>query len=247
MEIWKDISGKEGEYSVSNYGRVKSHDRIVNAGRRGQRHRNEMILKPSISKRGYCRVALEKGKASLVHRLVAQHFIPNPENKPEINHKDGVKNNNHIDNLEWCTRFENEQHAWKTGRKKALKGEKHPSSKTSDAVRKQIAELYLAGKRICEIAEIVNLHQDYVFKLVKKSGIYEKRQRQKLFVGEVVREYQRNYQREWVKTHPGRAQKYIPLELQERKNGRFVCIKSEGSAIETALDKIPTTIMRKAN
>lgn len=94
-EIWKDVPGYEGRYQVSNLGRfasIKKNHRI--------------IRKISKFSTGYLCVSLD-GKAKLLHRLVALSFISNPENKPQINHKNGVKADNTVDNLEWCTRSEN--------------------------------------------------------------------------------------------------------------------------------------------
>ena len=104
-EIWLDIEGYEGRYLVSNFGRVKSL--ITNK-----------ILNQYKDRYGYLRVILSlngKQKIYLVHRLVAKAFIPNPENKLEVNHKDGNKENNHVDNLEWVTSKENVKHAYKMG------------------------------------------------------------------------------------------------------------------------------------
>lgn len=92
-EIWKDIEGYEGLYQVSNMGRVRSL-------------RKNIILKKSITNRGYERVVLfigNKPKGFTVHRLVAMAFIPNPDNLPQVNHKDENKTNNCAGNLEWCT------------------------------------------------------------------------------------------------------------------------------------------------
>lgn len=104
-EIWKDIKGYEGAYQVSNSGKVRSFLKSSTA-HDGLPH----VLKPS-STRGYLSVSLfskESGrKTFLVHRLVAQAFIPNPNNFQEINHKDENKANNFSDNLEWCTRSYN--------------------------------------------------------------------------------------------------------------------------------------------
>lgn len=108
-ELWKPIEGTNGKYEVSNTGKVRS----LNYGRLG-------ITKElkSWDNGGYERVNLtiaKKQSKKLVHRLVAEAFIPNPENKSEVNHIDGDKHNNHVDNLEWTTHDENIYHADKTG------------------------------------------------------------------------------------------------------------------------------------
>lgn len=98
-EIWHDIEGYKGLYQVSNKGRVKS----LKWGK-------ERILRPGINSSGYLLVKLCKNGVGLykfIHRLVAQAFIPNPENKPQVNHKDENKLNNCVDNLEWSTAKEN--------------------------------------------------------------------------------------------------------------------------------------------
>lgn len=97
MEVWKDIKGYEGLYQVSNEGRVKSF------------YTNK-ILTPVDDGQGYLRVRLYKNKewkSIRVHRLVANAFISNPYNKPQINHKDENPSNNCVENLEWCTAKEN--------------------------------------------------------------------------------------------------------------------------------------------
>lgn len=110
-EIWKQVKGYEGIYEVSNLGRVKSLARTVKAiyGRAthySEQKVKERILKPSFSTYGYAYVALArngKSKTTLVHRIVAEAFIPNPDNLPCVNHKDENPSNDCVDNLEWCT------------------------------------------------------------------------------------------------------------------------------------------------
>lgn len=104
MEIWKDIEGYEGLYQVSNKGRIKSFKKKFGT------QPTETIMKQTATWCGYIRIKLikdNKGWTPMVHRLVAKAFIPNPENKPVINHKDGNRANNDVENLEWVTYKEN--------------------------------------------------------------------------------------------------------------------------------------------
>ena len=118
-EIWKDIPEYEGYYQVSNMGRVKCLDRVVYRGvnKNGTpiyQRVYSRVLSLHVTRTGYYSIMLHKdGKTRrfLVHRLVAQAFIPNPNGRPEINHKDGNRKNPVADNLEWCNRSENILHA----------------------------------------------------------------------------------------------------------------------------------------
>lgn len=105
MEIWKDINGYEGIYQISNSGKVKSFH-----------HNKETILKSHIGN-GYLKVQLKKNnkcKCVYIHRLVAEAFIPNPNNFLEVNHKDECKINNSVSNLEWCNHIYNNNYMNKT-------------------------------------------------------------------------------------------------------------------------------------
>lgn len=133
-EIWKNIQEYEGIYMISSFGRVKSLKRQVFCGGR-YATRKERILKAQKNKFGYCKVILQKNKnkkTKLVHRLVADAFIENPNNKPEVNHKDGVKDNCLHYNLEWVTDKENSMHAVRTGLAPHSIGETHKNSKLKE-------------------------------------------------------------------------------------------------------------------
>ena len=105
QEKWKDIKGYEGLYQISNTGKVKSVNKHI-------------ILKPSKNRKGYLHIILCKNgktKVGRIHRLVAQAFIPNAENKEQVNHINGIKTDNNVENLEWCTNGENQKHAFSLG------------------------------------------------------------------------------------------------------------------------------------
>lgn len=106
-EIWKDCKGYEGLYQVSNIGRVWNV-------------KEQRYLKGGLKQNGYCRVTLRcrngKQKTENIHRLVALAFLPNPDNLPCVNHKDENKQNNHIDNLEWCSYAYNNSYGTRTAR-----------------------------------------------------------------------------------------------------------------------------------
>lgn len=138
-----DIKGLEGLYAVMKDGRVWSYPKKQGSGQRlhGQ------FLKTKINKKdGYCYITFGYRKKNItrkIHRLVAEAYIPNPENKAEVNHINGIKTDNRVENLEWCTRQENATHARKTGLMK--KGEDSGNSKLTEPKVLEIRALYKKG------------------------------------------------------------------------------------------------------
>lgn len=121
QEVWKKIKYYPN-YEVSDLGRVRSLKFYSNVHKRY--YDRILILKEKTNRWGYKYVGLSNRngrKSIIIHRLVAEAFIPNPDNLPEINHKDGNKTNNCIDNLEWCTRSYNMAHSYKLGLRKSIK------------------------------------------------------------------------------------------------------------------------------
>ena len=142
-EEWIDLEGSRETYQISNLGNVRRASRVGARGRIIKSHE----MAQSLNSNGYIRVSLATKDGSgykFVHRLVAELFIPNPDNKPFVNHIDGNKCNNRADNLEWCTKSENERHAWNMGLHRISdnrpRGERHGMRKLSqndvDDIRK---------------------------------------------------------------------------------------------------------------
>jgi hypothetical protein len=157
MEIWKDVPNYEGLYQASECGKVKSL-------------RRNIILSPSISKLGYARLVLVKGKYKkgfLVHRLVALSHIPNPDNKVFINHKNGKPLDNHINNLEWCTPQENSIHSFVClNRQGTNKNKRYGQHTRSRKVQLIINNESLVFDSILRAAEHLNTHSsNLIYKL----------------------------------------------------------------------------------
>ena len=165
MEVWKPIEEFKGLYEISNFGNVRSVDRYIEYSNGYSRFYKGKLKKTKLATNKYVLVGLNKDKKEytrLVHRFVAKAFIDNPYNKHCVNHIDGNKLNNHVDNLEWCTHSENNTHAVQTGLKPI--GSKSYNSKLTEkdviAIRrlarvreqKEIAEAYGVSRScICTI------------------------------------------------------------------------------------------------
>lgn len=171
-EIWEEIKGTNGNYSVSNLGKVKTNTHYVNhiSGKRIVRERIRPLQKHN---QGYLCVSIGQSSYKLVHRLVAFSFIPNPNNLEFVNHIDGNKHNNNVSNLEWCTRQHNEDHAFSTG----LKNSTGSSNQMAKLVEDNIIEIrqnklgwssgFFADKFNVNIATINRIKQGVIWKHVK--------------------------------------------------------------------------------
>lgn len=166
--INRDIPGLEGRYYVTTNGNVFSHKKTWLAGRKESAlcGREQTELSKRLSKSGYLFVQLyvhKKPKMVKIHRLVATTFIRNPENKPQVNHKDGDKKNNNYTNLEWSTGSENIQHSFDIGRI-PVRGENHSESKLKeyqvlDILSSELPSTILSVKYKCSSSLIRSLRQ----------------------------------------------------------------------------------------
>ena len=137
MEIWRDIEGYEGEYQISNLGRVKSLKKQVG------RKEGEKIMTPSKTYQGYSRVVLThngKSKMKAVHRLVAEAFIPKIQGKPIVDHINGDRQDNKMENLRWCTYSENSQNSLR------LKSRRYNSVRVKDSLGNVFDSYRAAGR-----------------------------------------------------------------------------------------------------
>jgi hypothetical protein len=162
-EIWKDVKDFEGLYQVSNLGNVK---RLVS-----KRVFAERLIGNSIDRYGYVkRVLCKDGKMYFFteHRLVANAFIPNDFNKPTVNHINGIKTDNMVENLEWCTIKENNDHAIKTGLKN-LKGIKHHNCKLTEEQVREIREIGFSQTRM-SLAKKYNVSRAHILRLIRNEG-----------------------------------------------------------------------------
>ena len=166
-EIWKPVVGFEGFYEVSNYGRVKSLQRL-RRNRYGVFIVEEKILKQLTLTKGYLGVRLyknNKGKTFKVHRLVAEAFIPNPDNLACVNHKDEIKTNNMVDNLEWCTSKYNTNYGT-CNKRKGLNNRNNSLSKPVIQYKLN-GEFVAEDPSICESERITGIRQPTITKCCK--------------------------------------------------------------------------------
>jgi len=174
IERWKPIARFNG-YMVSNYGRVKSLGRVTRNTSGKPQTVKERFLKPYVEKStGYPRVSLWADGSHTkiyIHTLVAAAFIPNPKDKPQVNHRDSNRTNNHANNLEWVTPLENIQHAMNNGRMIAPPihiGESHPKTTLKETDIKKIRAMSTEGIKYPAIAKMFSVSSVTVGRIVRR-------------------------------------------------------------------------------
>lgn len=173
-EIWKDIVGYEGHYQVSNTGQIKSLARKIWYESKGRvkahfKLRAEKILAQRVGTTGYLQISLcleSERKLVSLHRVMAEAFVPNPENKPEVNHKDTNKLNNTIQNFEWMTHAENMAHSLENGRH--VKGDTHPMAKITETDVRSIRAA--VGAKPKDLAAKYGVCTDQIYLILKRKS-----------------------------------------------------------------------------
>jgi len=175
IEEWRNIEGYDGAYKVSNKGRVWSVSRLVRVGgKTGTVTTKDMLLSQRQDQKGYMRVYLnDQGRTRFVpvHRLVALAFIPNPYNKPQVNHKDGNKQNNCVENLEWCTNGENQLHAYAIGLN-YVTGRAGKPKKAVAQIDAKTNEIVGKFSSIAEAARTTGIHSQNIGKVIRGDRNY---------------------------------------------------------------------------
>ena len=161
-EIWKPVKGYEGIYEVSNFSRVKA---LIRKTRTWQIHK-ESIASVNSKTRGYVKFGGHKNNIKehlLMHRVIAEAWIPNPNNFPDVNHINAIRDDNRIENLEWVTHSMNMKHAYKIGNKNQ-KGEKNNSAKINQTIANNIRIYYNAFPHLSqkEVGKVFGLSREHI-------------------------------------------------------------------------------------
>lgn len=169
-ERWEPVAGYEEFYLISNFGRIKSLEKIVDYVD-GKRYKYETKILQRNYSNGYRTISLVRDKTKttqVIHILVGNHFIDNPESKPFINHIDGDRSNNFYLNLEWSTNSENQLHAYNTLHRQAVRGEKNGIAKLTEEKVIAIRKLRETGKIFKDIAKEFNMSPEAIRKVVDR-------------------------------------------------------------------------------
>lgn len=153
VEEWRIIPEYGNVYEISNFGRIRSISRINKGAWGCSRTLKCKLLTIRLNKKGYSEVRLARKNTRVVHRIVAKSFIPNPNNLPQVNHIDGNKTNNRIENLEWANNSQNQLHAYKIGLQPSRAGEKNSNASITDEEVTNYKLLYNSGMNVIEISK----------------------------------------------------------------------------------------------
>jgi hypothetical protein len=171
-EEWNDIIGFDGFYQASNLGQIRSCNRTVTYVDGRKRFCGGQVLKPYLNPRGYLAVCLhkdQKNKVCTVHELVMLAFIGVRPKAFDINHIDGVKTNNYLSNLEYCSKSDNVRHSFAMGLQVNPRGEKHNRAKLSEYQILEIRRLYAAGEvNQVQIASIYDVTKNNINSIVNR-------------------------------------------------------------------------------
>lgn len=170
MTEFRDIPGYEGYYQAGDDGTIRSVDKIVRQHSGATQKKRGKVLRPAVDKIGYIKVALSKNNKLMsypVHRLVALAFIPNPNNLKEVNHKDCIKSNNHVSNLEWCDRLHNMRHAYANNLVPIKSGDENWATKIKQREKPIIKSLRNRGIAVKDIAKKYDCSVDVIYRALK--------------------------------------------------------------------------------
>lgn len=178
MENFKEIKGFEGLYEISDQGRIRYLDKMVERGKWGRFLKKGALMAPYPAGRGYYKISLRKNKNlyhNYIHRIVAETFIPNPENKKTVNHINGIKTDNRVENLEWMTYSENNKHSFDTGLKKPTRkpinrGQNSPNAKFKDEDIRVIRKIYSEGVTQEKISKIYNVCRQTIGSIITRKN-----------------------------------------------------------------------------